>query len=221
MPCPSQTSEFNVPNYVRGKLCETFGFKLNDRGEMLDSKESFCVFSDAGHIVTKRRAALNSKHLNALMFKTMDEAVLTREKNLMVRNQVSKESVAKRRPVALQVPLGQGQSKLQGRCHVATANSSYAKAQDAYDELNHVNGVAEQLECGNLLHISNLKALDNCEDISLKGFVGVLRLLEEQFKTRYESMDKMEIWFSVFYIPFTVDFKDIKDTPLQMELIDL
>ncbi|KAJ4437271.1 hypothetical protein ANN_17408 [Periplaneta americana] len=56
----------------------------------------------------------------------------------MVRDQVSTEGVAKQRPVALQVPLGQGWSDVQGRCRVATANSSYAKAQDAYDELNCV-----------------------------------------------------------------------------------
>lgn len=63
-----------------------------------------------------------------------------RKKNRMVRDQVSTEGVAKQRPVALQVPLGQGWSDVQGRCRVATANSSYAKAQDAYDELNCVNG---------------------------------------------------------------------------------
>ncbi|KAJ4426414.1 hypothetical protein ANN_27228 [Periplaneta americana] len=62
------------------------------------------------------------------------------KKNRMVRDQVSTESVAKQRPVALQVPLGQGWSDVQGRCRVATANSSYAKAQDAFDELNCLNG---------------------------------------------------------------------------------
>ena len=41
--------------------------------------------------------------------------------------------------VALQVPLRQGQSDVQGHCHVATANSSYVKAQDAYNKLNRVN----------------------------------------------------------------------------------
>ncbi|KAJ4426535.1 hypothetical protein ANN_27349 [Periplaneta americana] len=54
----------------------------------------------------------------------------------MVGDQVSTEDVAKQRPVALQDPLGQGWSDVQGRFRVATANSSYAKAQDAYDELN-------------------------------------------------------------------------------------
>ncbi|KAJ4434393.1 hypothetical protein ANN_22953 [Periplaneta americana] len=54
----------------------------------------------------------------------------------MVRDQVSTEGVAKQRPVALQVPLGQGWSDVLERCRIATANSSYAKAQDAYDELN-------------------------------------------------------------------------------------
>ena len=56
-----------------------------------------------------------------------------------MQDQVSTEGVAKRWPVALQVPLGQGQSDVQGRSHVATAKSSYAKTQDAYDELNRVN----------------------------------------------------------------------------------
>ena len=63
-----------------------------------------------------------------------------RDKNRMVRGQVSTEDVTKRWPVALQVPLGQGQSDVQGSCCVTTANSSpYAKAQDAYDELNRIN----------------------------------------------------------------------------------
>ncbi|KAJ4425454.1 hypothetical protein ANN_28070 [Periplaneta americana] len=62
------------------------------------------------------------------------------KKNRMVRDQVSTEGVAKQRPVTLQVPLGQGWSDVQGRCRVATVNSSYAKAQDAYDELNCLNG---------------------------------------------------------------------------------
>ncbi|PSN44529.1 hypothetical protein C0J52_14679 [Blattella germanica] len=42
-----------------------------------------------------------------------------------------------------------------------------------------------------------------------------------QFKTRYESIEKLEIWFSVFDTPFTEDFKDIQDAALQMELIEL
>ncbi|KAJ4426584.1 hypothetical protein ANN_26382 [Periplaneta americana] len=45
----------------------------------------------------------------------------------MVRDQVSTEGVAKQRPVALQVPLGQRWSDVQGRCRVATANSSMPK----------------------------------------------------------------------------------------------
>ncbi|KAJ4448323.1 hypothetical protein ANN_10338 [Periplaneta americana] len=49
-----------------------------------------------------------------------------REKNRMVRDQVSMEGVEELSPVVLQVPLGQGQSDVQGRCHVATANSLYA-----------------------------------------------------------------------------------------------
>jgi hypothetical protein len=59
--------------------------------------------------------------------------------NRLVRDQVSTEGVAKRRPVVLRASLGQAQSNVQGRCRVATA-SSCAKAQDAYDELNCVNG---------------------------------------------------------------------------------
>ena len=39
----------------------------------------------------------------------------------------------------MQVPLGQGQSDVQERCRVPNANSSHAKAQDAYDELIRVN----------------------------------------------------------------------------------
>ena len=71
----------------------------------------------------------------------------------------------------------------------------------------------EQLECGNLMHFPKLKAMPN--------FVGVLRNIQTQFKTRYESIEKLEIWFSVFDTPFTVDFKDIQDAALQMELIEL
>ena len=47
--------------------------------------------------------------------------------------------MAKLSPVALQVPLGQGQNDVQGRCRVTTANSLYAKAQVAYGELNRIN----------------------------------------------------------------------------------
>ncbi|PSN42444.1 General transcription factor II-I repeat domain-containing protein 2 [Blattella germanica] len=38
---------------------------------------------------------------------------------------------------------------------------------------------------------------------------------------RYESIEKLEIWFSVFDTRFTVDFKDIQEAELQMELIKL
>ena len=61
-----------------------------------------------------------------------------KDTNRMARGQVGKEGVVKRRTVALQVPLGQGQSDVQGCFPVATENSSYAKAQDAYDDLNRV-----------------------------------------------------------------------------------
>ena len=40
---------------------------------------------------------------------------------------------------ALQVPLGQRQSDVQGRCRLARTNPSYSKTQDAYDKLNRVN----------------------------------------------------------------------------------
>ncbi|PSN36276.1 hypothetical protein C0J52_19942 [Blattella germanica] len=45
----------------------------------------------------------------------------------------------------------------------------------------------EQLEYGNLMH-AKLKAMPN--------FVGVLRNLQTQFKTCYESIKKLEIWYS-------------------------
>jgi hypothetical protein len=41
--------------------------------------------------------------------------------------------------VVLPGPLGQAQNNVQGRC-VATASSSCAKAQDAYEELDCVDG---------------------------------------------------------------------------------
>ncbi|PSN53392.1 hypothetical protein C0J52_03814 [Blattella germanica] len=69
----------------------------------------------------------------------------------------------------------------------------------------------EQLDFGNLMHFPKLKAMPN--------FVGVLRNLQKQLKTRYESIEKLKIWFSVFDTPLTVDFKDIQDAALQMELI--
>ncbi|PSN39758.1 hypothetical protein C0J52_26801 [Blattella germanica] len=55
----------------------------------------------------------------------------------------------------------------------------------------------------------------------MPNFVGILRNIQKQFKTRYESIEKLEIWFSVFDTPFTVDFKDIQDAALKMELIAL
>ena len=61
------------------------------------------------------------------------------QKSRKVRDHVSTEGVTKRWLVALQIPLGQGQSDAQGRCRSVTANYSYAKAQDAYVELNRVN----------------------------------------------------------------------------------
>jgi hypothetical protein len=45
----------------------------------------------------------------------------------------------------LPAPLGQEQSDVQGRCRVATASSSCAKAQGAYNELNCVHG--EKFPC--------------------------------------------------------------------------
>ena len=47
--------------------------------------------------------------------------------------------------LCLQVSLGQGQSDVQGRCHVAIANSSYTKAQDAYDQGFSYSGFCIQL----------------------------------------------------------------------------
>ncbi|PSN40233.1 hypothetical protein C0J52_12046 [Blattella germanica] len=69
-----------------------------------------------------------------------------------------------------------------------------------------------QLECGNLMHFPKRNSIPN--------FVGVLRNIQTQFKTRYESIEKLEIWFSIFDTLFTVDFKDIQDAALQMELIE-
>jgi hypothetical protein len=57
----------------------------------------------------------------------------------MVQDQASMGGVAKQGPIILPAPLGQAQSDVQGCCHVATASSSCAKAQDAYDELNCVD----------------------------------------------------------------------------------
>jgi hypothetical protein len=56
----------------------------------------------------------------------------------MVWDQVSMVGVAKRWPVVLPAPHGQAHSDVQGHCHVATASSSGAKAQDT-DELNCID----------------------------------------------------------------------------------
>ncbi|PSN36185.1 hypothetical protein C0J52_12907 [Blattella germanica] len=55
---------------------------------------------------------------------------------------------------------------------------------------------------------------------AMPNFVGVLRNIQTQLKTRYGSIEKLEIWFSVFDTLFTVDFKDIQDASLQIELIE-
>ena len=62
-----------------------------------------------------------------------------RDKTRTVGDPMSTKGGVKRWSVASQVPLGHEQSDVQGRCRVATANASCAKAQDAYDELNRVN----------------------------------------------------------------------------------
>ncbi|PSN48840.1 hypothetical protein C0J52_05114 [Blattella germanica] len=71
----------------------------------------------------------------------------------------------------------------------------------------------DSTEVGNLMHFPNLNAMPN--------FVCVLRNTQTQFKTHYESIEKLEIWFPVLDTPFTVHFKDIQDAALQMELIEL
>ncbi|PSN53946.1 hypothetical protein C0J52_12538 [Blattella germanica] len=70
-----------------------------------------------------------------------------------------------------------------------------------------------QLECKNCMHFPKLNAVPN--------FLGVLCNIQTQFKTLYESIEKLEIRFSIFDTPFTVDFKDIQDAALQIELIEL
>ncbi|PSN42653.1 hypothetical protein C0J52_13036 [Blattella germanica] len=52
-----------------------------------------------------------------------------------------------------------------------------------------------QLECGNLMHFPKLNEMPN--------FIGVLHNIQTQFKIPYESIEKLEIWFSVFDTPFT------------------
>ena len=79
-----------------------------------------------------------------------------------------------------------------------------------------VNLWIEQLDCGNLMPFPKLTAIPN--------FVGILRNLQTQFKIRYESIEKLEIWFSVLIhrlnTQFTVNFKDIQDAALQKELVE-
>ncbi|PSN35158.1 hypothetical protein C0J52_25605 [Blattella germanica] len=53
---------------------------------------------------------------------------------------------------------------------------------------------------------------------AMPNFVGILRNIQTQFKTHYESIEKLKIWFSVFDTPFAVDFKDIQDAALQASL---
>ena len=57
----------------------------------------------------------------------------------MERDQVSTEGVTKQWPIALLVPLGEQQSSVQVYSRLATAISSYAKTQDAYEEPTSVN----------------------------------------------------------------------------------
>jgi hypothetical protein len=63
-----------------------------------------------------------------------------RKRNFMVWDLVSMEGVAKQWHVLKPAPLGQEQSDVQGHCCIATASSSCTKTQDAYDELNWVDG---------------------------------------------------------------------------------
>ncbi|PSN41057.1 hypothetical protein C0J52_18322 [Blattella germanica] len=51
----------------------------------------------------------------------------------------------------------------------------------------------EQLDCRNLMHFPKLKPKPN--------FVGVLRNLQTQLKTRYKCITQLKIWFSVFDTP--------------------
>ena len=59
-----------------------------------------------------------------------------KKKNRMVRGQVNAEGVSELSHVVLQVPLGQGQSEVQGRCPVETVNCLYAKDQVIYSKMN-------------------------------------------------------------------------------------
>ncbi|PSN40848.1 hypothetical protein C0J52_19545, partial [Blattella germanica] len=42
-----------------------------------------------------------------------------------------------------------------------------------------------------------------------------------KFQIQFETIEKLEIWFSVFDTPFSIYFHDIQDAALQMELIAL
>ena len=86
-------------------------------------------------------------------------------KNHMVRDQVSTEGVAKWWPVSLQVPLGQGQNDVQGRCHVATTNSSLTEVHDAYNNLNHVND--QEFPCSGFCLQLHLLGWIPCEQFHL------------------------------------------------------
>ena len=71
-----------------------------------------------------------------------------------MRDQVSTEFVALVSAVSFQVPLGQGQSDMQGCCRVA--NSLYAKVQVDYGEVNRVNGQGSPCSsCWDRFHAEN------------------------------------------------------------------
>ena len=57
-----------------------------------------------------------------------------------MRHEVSTVGVEKLSPIALQVPLGQGQSDVHGHFRVGTATSLYAEARVTYGELNRIIG---------------------------------------------------------------------------------
>jgi hypothetical protein len=97
-------------------------------------------------------------------------------KNPMVRNQVSIKDVAKRWAVVLPAPLGQAQSDVQGRCHVATASSSCTKAQDNYAKLNCVDG--EESPCSSVCLQSLLLGWIPCEQFQMSWNNGVGSILE-------------------------------------------
>ena len=65
----------------------------------------------------------------------------------MVRDQVSTEGVEKLLPVALQVPLGQEHSYVQGRCCVATANLPTPKLRTNLNALTTKDLLVESFVC--------------------------------------------------------------------------